>query len=212
MKNKPLFITLFVIMVTFFLVWPVSFIHIYTKNNTRIDASFWINQNLKQGSGVAIEHWDDPLPLMGSQQYNMITLPLYDPDTSEKWTGISQQLQQTNYIILASNRLYTPLQKLTDCPHLPPYKCYPITAEYYKRLFTEKNVIPEYNPQHNEFIFSDNIAISNNGSEKTAKFQEIKEFTDYPTIPFLNIPINDQGADESFTVYDHPKVIIFKKL
>jgi uncharacterized membrane protein len=36
-----------------------------------------------------------------------------------------------------------------------------------------------------------------------------KTFTSYPQL--FGIQLNDDGADESFTVYDHPKVLIFKK-
>ncbi|MHB1131711.1 MAG: DUF2298 domain-containing protein [Chloroflexota bacterium] len=40
-------------------------------------------------------------------------------------------------------------------------------------------------------------------------FQLEREFTNYPTLgPWRLI---DDGADESFTVYDHPKVLIFRK-
>ncbi len=44
-------------------------------------------------------------------------------------------------------------------------------------------------------------------------FVLLKEFTSYPSLRYLGIPIDfpDQWADESFTVYDHPMVKIFKK-
>lgn len=41
-------------------------------------------------------------------------------------------------------------------------------------------------------------------------FKLIKEFTSYPGL--FNIEINDDLSDESFSVYDHPKVLIFKKV
>lgn len=163
-------------------VWALSFMHIYTKNNTRVDATEWIHSHIPAGKAIAVEHWDDPLPMEGAENYTMITLPLYESDTPSKWQSINQQLQQTDYIVIASNRLSAPLQRLTDCQKLPPDKCYPQTAAYYQKLFSGQ-----------------------------LGFQKIAEFTNYPTLPLLNIPINDQGADESFTVYDHPKVMIFQK-
>ncbi|MBI2443099.1 MAG: hypothetical protein HYV40_04310 [Candidatus Levybacteria bacterium] len=95
---------------------------------------------------------------------------------------MKEYLAQTDYIILSSNRLYTPLQKLTNCDVLPSGRCYPQTAMYYRALF-----------------------------QGLLGFKKVAEFTSFPTIPLLNIPIDDQGADESFTVYDHPKVMIFQK-
>ncbi len=164
------------------LIWPFSFLHIYTKPNTRTQASNWINSNISPGKTLAVEHWDDQLPIGRSIDYTILTLKLYDPDIPEKWTEINTQLQRADYIIIASNRLYTPLLKLTDCENLPANSCYPRTASYYKNLFAGKS-----------------------------NFKKLAEFTSYPTLPVFNTPINDQGADESFTVYDHPKVSIFKK-
>lgn len=162
--------------------WPLSFMHIYTQSNTRVQATEWINKNIPAGKTLALEHWDDSLPLFGQQNYQVQTLALYDPDTNEKWKTINSQLAQSDYIVIASNRLYVPLQKLTDCQKLPPGKCYTQTAQYYKDLFGE-----------------------NLGFKKVAKFSV------EPQIPFTKITINDQSAEEAFTVYDHPKIFIFKK-
>ena len=164
------------------LIWPASFFSIYNNTHPRVVASLWIHSKIAEGSTIAVEHWDDSLPLYGQEKYNVETLALYEPDSKEKWEKINKQLQKSEYIILSSNRLYIPLQKLTDCKKLPSIYCYPQTAQYYKNLFSGK-----------------------------LGFKNVAEFTNYPTIPILGIKINDLHADESFTVYDHPKVIIFKK-
>lgn len=181
LKNYIARKSLLLLFILLFLIYPFSFLSIYSKTNTRIQASDWINNNIPQGNTLAIEHWDDALPVYGGYNYTQLSLPLYDPDTEQKWEQIDTILQNSDYIIIASNRLYAPLQKLTDCKVLPPGKCYPITDKYYKDLFAGKR-----------------------------GFKKIAEFAEYPTIPFLNIKIDDQSADESFTVYDHPKILIFK--
>lgn len=167
------------------IIWPLSFIHIYTKPNTRVIASEWINNNIPQGASLAVEHWDDTLPLFGQQNYKIVTLSFYDFDTPQKWEMINTQLSQTDYLIIASNRLYTPLQKLTNCQKLPPDKCYPLTSQYYRKLFGG-----------------------------TLGFKKVAEFTTYPTLEVSSwkFVIDDSSADESFTVYDHPKVMIFKNI
>jgi hypothetical protein len=164
------------------LIWPLSFMTIYTKENTRITASKWINRHIPTGKTIALEHWDDGLPLFGIEKYQQKILPMYEPETPEKWRIIADVLNKADYIIIASNRLYVPLQKLSDCRFLPIGKCYNKTAFYYRSLFQE------------------NLG-----------FTKIAEFSVLPTIPFLNFPLNDQKADESFTVYDRPKIMIFKK-
>jgi len=44
-------------------------------------------------------------------------------------------------------------------------------------------------------------------------YKQVAIFTSYPSLTYLGIPLTfpDDNADESFTVYDHPKVLIFKK-
>ncbi len=46
-----------------------------------------------------------------------------------------------------------------------------------------------------------------------AHYQKVEEFTSYPSLKYMgiNVQFSDQWSDESFTVYDHPQVIIFKK-
>lgn len=61
---------------------------------------------------------------------------------------------------------------------------YPLTTRFYQELFQE------------------NLG-----------FIKVAEFTSYPSLEYLGIPLtlNDDLAEEAFSVYDHPKVIIFKK-
>lgn len=184
LKNKtgelPTLITYFLLLIAL-LIWPFSFLSIYSRPTTRLIATQWILENIPKGKIIAIEHWDDPLPIYGAENYTIEYLELYNYESGEKWDKINEQIKKSDYIILASNRLYVPLQKLSDCTKYPGH-CYPITTKYYQDLFSGKS-----------------------------EFKKIAEFSSYPTLPFLNIPITDDSADESFTVYDHPKIFIFKK-
>ena len=191
------------------LIWSLMFLNIYSQKHSRIAATEWILQNIPKGSTIALEHWDDGLPLTGGENYRHVELTLYDqPDDDNKWFKLNEKLRQADYIIIASNRLYVPLQKLTDCRK---YKsCYPKTAEYYRRLFNNQNVI----------LASEERARpeSNNDSGQAGmtevRFKKVAEFTVYPQLSINNyqLTINDDSADESFTVYDHPKIMIFKKI
>ncbi len=169
------------IIVLFASSWTIIFMSIYLKPHTKIVASEWISQNIPAGKTLATEHWDDQLPIFNTSNYQYETLALYEHDTKSKWETINRQIENSDYIIIASNRLYTPLRKLTDCKNLPENRCYRRTAKYYDDLFSEK-----------------------------LNFTKVVEFTSYPSIPLTNLGIDDQSADESFTVYDHPKIIIYK--
>ncbi|MCX8008494.1 MAG: hypothetical protein N3A54_02185 [Patescibacteria group bacterium] len=184
-----------------FSIWPVAFMAIYTRPHSRVAASAWIYQNIPYGSAISYEHWDDPLPLHlpgypGSSAYKGIELPMYHEDTKEKWKDIQQKLADIDYVILSSNRVYGSI--------LSAPEKYPQTSAFYKELFA-----------------------GNLGFEKVA------EFTSRPSLPFpidLCIPIPffhygkvedthtcngiefiDDYVEESWTVYDHPKVTIFKR-
>ncbi len=187
------------------LIWPLSFVSIYTQPHTRVQASEWIYKNIPAGSQISYEYWDDPLPLNlpqhSSSIYQGVRFPLYDSETSQKWEQMAQNLNQTNYIILSSNRLYGSITR-------SPEK-YPQTNQFYKSLF-----------------------------DGSLGFTKVAEFTSRPVlpVPFLHIclrpPFTNYGiiahqnstcpnfglniiddyADEMFTVYDHPKVIIFQKV
>jgi len=163
--------------------WTLPFLMIYTSPNTRVQATQWINENIPQGSVLAVEHWDDRLPMYDPGNYQYEEMTLYDiPDDARKWEILQEKLSRSDYIIIASNRLYTPLQRLQECG--AHGRCYPRTAHYYRTLFSE-----------------------------TGGFTKVAEFTSYPRIELFNkvYAINDDHADESFTVYDHPKIMIFKR-
>src|SRR3989344_867887 len=175
-KNIVSLIYCFVVILI--LVWPFSFISIYSKAHSRVTASNRIYKNFPPGSIISCEYWDDCLPLPLGQKnytyYHTETLTLFDPDTPQKWQKINNQLAELDYLIMSSNRLWGSIPKV-------PGK-YPITTKFYNDLFAGK-----------------------------LRFTKVAEFTSYPTIPILNIRIPDDIADESFTVYDHPKVLIFQR-
>jgi len=163
--------------------WSFMFMNIYSQPHTRISATEWILKNIPKGSTLTTEHWDDGLPLYGGENYKFEELTLYDqPDDEVKWQILNEKLKRTDYIIIASNRLYVPLQKLSDCNKFK--SCYPKTSQYYQKLFSG-----------------------------LLDFKKVAEFSVYPKLEIGNwkLEIRDDVADESFTVYDHPKIMIFKK-
>lgn len=160
--------------------WYGSFLSIYTRRHPRLEASDWIKAQIAPGAKLAVEHWDDRLPLTESERFHYLELELYNqPDSEAKWQIIKRQLANADYLILASNRLFGVLPRLASCEEGVP-RCYPRTAQYYQALFADQ-----------------------------LNFRLVAEFTNRPI--FFHQEIIDDDADESFTVYDHPRVLIFKK-
>ena len=172
------------------LIWPLSFSSIYLTKNSRIQASEWIYENIPGDKLLLNEHWDDPLPLLMEKNYGKNfrgkMLPVFYPDNKEKWLEMDALLNKSDYYILSSNRGWGSISTVPDK--------YPLMSKFYKDLFEGK-----------------------------LEYQKVKEFTSYPNLGYL-LPnfvktllgeyvmgyIDDSWADESFTVYDHAKVIIFK--
>ncbi len=157
-------------------------------------------------SVIANEHWDDALPqridgkdAFGNWYRSLSTseggqMNNYDNDTPTKRQFLFDWLDEADYIMLSSNRLYASI------PRLPMR--YPLTTAYYEALF--------------------------NGS---LGFELLAEFVSYPSLgpcqfPDQEIPfalpkprytnarpcqIIYPPAEEAFSVYDHPTVLIFAK-
>lgn len=155
--------------------WAAAFTSIYTRPVSRIVASDWLKANVPEGAAIANEHWDDPLPFGGYDGLKSSSDGLmqnYGEDDPSKRTDLQSWLDEADYIVLSSNRLYGSI------PRLP--RRYPLTTKYY------------------EWLFSGQLG-----------FDKIQEFTSYPQL--FGIVINDDSSDEAFTVYDHPKVLVYKK-
>ncbi|HOU12472.1 MAG TPA: DUF2298 domain-containing protein [Anaerolineae bacterium] len=160
-----------------------------------------------QTSVIANEHWDDALPqrvdgkdAFGNWYRSLSSNPPngqmdnYNNDTPEKRQSLFDWLDEADYIVLSSNRLYASIPRLA--------MRYPFTTAYYEALF--------------------------NGS---LGFELLAEFVSYPALgpcqfPDQEIPfalmeprytnarpcqIMFPPAEEAFSVYDHPTVLIFAK-
>ncbi len=153
-----------------------------------------------QTSVIATEHWDDSVPVRLDDKdafwnwYVGFQMANYDNDTPEKRQQLFNWLDQADYISLSSNRLYGSIPRLA--------MRYPFTTAYYKALF-----------------------------DGSLGFELAAEFVSYPTlgpcqfpdqeIPFALITAQYSNAqpcsipyppaEEAYSVYDHPTVLIFRK-
>ncbi len=111
--------------------WALAFSHgVYGQPHSRFQASDWIYTNVPAGSTLAIEHWDDSLPIPRPGQdpgkYKHTELTLYDSETPDKRTKLEGVLDQSQYVVMASRRL------IGSIPRLP--ERYPLATTYYHLL------------------------------------------------------------------------------
>lgn len=161
--------------------WTVAFMHIYMVPNTRVAASTWIYANIPQNSYILHEYWDDGLPL-----------PV---------AGVQ-------------SRVYRYFDLPVFDPDTPP-KWSVIThalnaADYY--ILSSNRVWGSVG--HRPDRYPEQIAFYHQLMEGKTAYRLVKRFVSYPSlcIPFTShcISFPDQSAEELFTVYDHPEVLIFQ--
>ena len=169
---------------------------VYGRVHTGVRASEWLNRVAPYSAFVLKEHWEESLPNLRSD-FEFFDLPMYEDDRAGKTALIADMLADADYLVFFSNRLYSTI------PRLP--ERYPITTEYYHQLFSERlgytlaNVQTSYPALFGVSFVDDTLGRPG-----------------LPTLPsFLGREpapraLNLGYADESFSVYDHPKVLIFQ--
>ena len=171
------------------------------------EQSYQVRYEVTQGSPLRLygesftleTSWDDALPLNINKYdvqggiFTPLNLELYEADTPEKREAMLKVLEESNYIVIPSNRAYDAMPRM-------PLR-YPLTLKYYQALFDCNN------------CSGDKLENRAYGLKPPFKsplgFELVATFESPPSLGFLKFP--DQSADESFTVYDHPKVMVFKK-
>ncbi|MFZ5818477.1 MAG: DUF2298 domain-containing protein [Chloroflexota bacterium] len=121
-----------------------------------------------------------------------LNFQVYWDDNADKLARFTETLDQTDYILIPTNHQYAQITRLPER--------YPLTTVYYRELLgcpPGQNIIACYR-EAEPGMFQGRLG-----------FDLVKTFTSYPTLGPL--VINDQAAEEAFTFYDHPKVMIFQK-
>jgi hypothetical protein len=181
------------VVVVLTLIYALAFVSIYATPHSWISASEWIYRQVPAaGSTLAVEEWDMALPLpldvdgrpRRSEEYEIKTLPLYDePDDAAKWTKIAAELAGSDYLIVASRRLYGSI------PHLPDR--YPAATRYYELLAEGAEGL---------------------GLEPAGEFSRGPAWLN-PRLWPLSMGGRRAGLlipDESLVVYDHPRALIWR--
>ncbi|HET8626869.1 MAG TPA: DUF2298 domain-containing protein [Thermomicrobiales bacterium] len=164
-----------------------AFEAIYDRPHTRIAASEWIYTHVPAGAKLSAETWDDPLPLIlgpgrSPGDYRYQTIWLDLYNDVPQGAGPPNNEATFDY-------LYNQLSQVD------------YVVESSHRLYGSIPHLPWRYPVQQEYftlLFAGRLG-----------FTEVYQDTSFPTLgPFS---FNDQFMDESFTVYDHPRVVIFKK-
>ncbi len=158
---------------------------IYFREDSRLTASKWIYQNIPNDSYIL------------SETANVVDIPL----------GLAQENEQKkNYTVISfdfyhldedptlfdqllihlekADYLFIPSRRIFSNHSRQPEK-YPLVAKYYQLLFS-----------------------------KELGFEKVVEITSFPSLQLGNwkLEINDESSEETYTVFDHPVIRIYKKV
>lgn len=162
-----------------------AFMSIYTNEDTRISASKWIYQNIPDNVYIL------------SETANVVDIPVGLPDESthnKNYTVISFDFYHLHENPLLFDSLINHLSKSqylfipsrrVFANHAKDKQKYEIVNKYYDLLFSG-----------------------------ALGYKKVAQFSSFPKIGIepLIWEINDEGAEETMTVFDHPVVRIYKKI
>ena len=150
--------------------------------------------------------WDDGLPLrLGPEGYDGygglyqggLNLQIYFDDNADKLARFVSTLSNGDYIFMSSNRQWASVTRIPER--------YPLTIAYYRALIGC--------PPDKDVIWCYNVATPGMFQGQLG-YKLVQVFESFPTLTIPGVgtwQANDQFAEEAFTVYDHPKVLIFQK-
>lgn len=188
--------------------YAFAFQALYAQPHPWVTASVWLHTHAAEGSVVASELWDEPLPstvvvdgrTLGRNRFGAAELPWLSQvggkDTEARVRQNLAILAEADYLVVASNRVYGVLPRL---PNL-----YPLSHAFHQQLFDGRlgyDVVFVVDRTPRLFglaVYPDTFA--------AAGLRPPAAVADY----LAQRPGWAMGrADESFTVYDQPLTMIF---
>jgi YYY domain-containing protein len=163
--------------------WAYAFSRIYTQPHSRVMAAQWLADNAPSGSYVMAEIWDDPLPLQV---------------TSASWGSTFQGISSAPYAEDELRKWFGDGSNEGLLDQLDRADYITLTSN---RVYDSTSRLPMRYPalmRYYNTLFSGELG-----------FELAAEITSYPQLFGVDIP--DYRAEEAFSVYDHPRVLIFAK-
>jgi hypothetical protein len=155
-------------------VWALSFLSIYTAEDSRLQATGWIAENVPPGSTIVVEDKNDLIPVPGTtyptDRHEYGVLRVTETDTPDKALEFARVLASGDYLVVPNRRWSGVLQRLER---------FPLMGRYYRLLFSGE-----------------------------LGYREVALFSNPPRLGPLEW--DDDGAEETFQVFDHPTVRVFR--
>ncbi len=158
----------------------------------------WIRGNVTSGATIATEAWDQRFP--GEELYAATDVEVYWPDNPGKVEHLTDVLGRSEYIYMFSNRGYGSVTRFPER--------FPVMRAYYEGLFSGRL---GFEVERVETAYPALLGVSfMNETIRHLGFEVSSPALIDGGTPGL--VLNLGPADESFTVYERPKPILFRRV
>lgn len=166
--------------------WGLAFVNgIHGQDHPRVAASEWLAANVEPGATLTFNNWDDSLPLavpgVDPSQYRLVALDPFHPDRAT--VEVDGALVPKPEALIAS---------LDQADYI---------VEASNKVYGALPRQPARYPS--TLAYYDALFAGRLG------FEQVAEFHNAPSL--FGIEFDDRDAEETFTVYDHPTVTIWRK-
>ena len=177
--------------------YAIAFTTVFGGTHPVDRMSEWITDNVPPGSVITTETWDQRFH--GEHRYDIEPIEVYWADDWFKAEMIAGQLRRADYVYMFSNRGYGSVSRLPER--------FPVMRAYYEALFDGRL---GYELARVETTYPSLLCV-------TLVDDSIRYLGFEPSSPDVidggasGLVINLGPADESFTVYERPKPMLFRK-
>ncbi len=178
----------------------IAYLTIYMSPDVRVTATEWINENIDNNNYILSETANVvDIPIQGNG-YRVVSFNFYELDNDFLvHENLKMHKSLSDYVFVPSRRIFA------------NYTCYEfeeslikvsITGYQNDRCIELNKKYPEINKYYDELFNS-------------SKYELVQEFKSYPRIEIGGktlITFSDEDAEETWTVFDHPVIRIYKHI
>lgn len=204
-------ITILLVLVT--IIPGIAYISVFAYQDVRFKASEWIYNNMENGAYILSETANvidvpitdprAPINEHASKNFTYISFNFYDlhvnPDMVQE---LEDHIKKADYIFIPSRRVFA------------NHTCY----VPYNETFIKQGTFINYDMDRCEKLEQDYPQVNayyDRLFSGELGFTQVAEFTSYPRIELFGITfweLPDEFAEETWTVFDHPVIRIYKRM
>ena len=175
------------------LVYGLAFVGIYNRPHTYRVATDWLRDHDALGKRILSQSWDEWLPGIPGPAANLELHTAGDREIGNTLSAVAQ----ADYLVLPSKRAYGTTFRLP--------KRFPLINRFFRLLFSE-----QLGYELAATITSEPVI----GFGKSEFFNTASATQEWPSVSVYDFrwELSSDLEDESFRVYDHPKVVIFRNV